>query len=91
MITLLNMGLDIELRNKSGQTALHMAAIDNAEAVARALIGRRADVNRRDTLGRTALHWACINGHVGMVKLLQSNMADKDAADQEVLRVYCQT
>ncbi|XP_030918247.1 ankyrin repeat and protein kinase domain-containing protein 1 [Geospiza fortis] len=56
--------------------ALHLAAQNNFENVARVLLSRQADPNAQEVDGKTALHVAAGFGHVGLVKLLASQGAD---------------
>jgi ankyrin repeat protein len=60
--TLLAMKPDIDLnaRDKSGRTAMHMAAFTGADKVVRYLAGRGADVNVKDENGETP--WSMASG-----------------------------
>ena len=60
---------------KLKMTALHMAAAEGCDDVAKVLIQNGADVNAEDKK-TTALHWAAEKGHVDVVKVLIQNGAD---------------
>ena len=64
-----NNWLDI-YNDKLRQTPLHLAAIVNKPAVARALTVGGADIEMRDHNGDTALHIACRKGHSAVVGAL---------------------
>lgn len=69
--------LDINFRNKTGQTAL-MAACSNPKGsenrlkIVKLLLNNGAGIHMQDEAGNSALHFACINGHTEIVKLLLS-------------------
>lgn len=68
---LLESGLEVNVRNYSGQTALMQACRNGHWEVVQTLILFKANVNRADYLnGRTALHFAAVNGHARCVRLL---------------------
>jgi Ankyrin repeats (3 copies) len=50
------------LRDESGMTLLHLAALSNARVVASILIRAGADVNAADRYGDTPLHMAALSG-----------------------------
>jgi ankyrin repeat protein len=52
---LLDSGLDVNSIDRSGRTALHLAAILGQAELARYLLSRGADINARNTPGRTPL------------------------------------
>ncbi|MEI9865106.1 MAG: ankyrin repeat domain-containing protein [Limisphaerales bacterium] len=54
----------------SGQTALHIAASKNFQAVTEVLLANKADVNAQDNLGNTALSLAAKNGQAKIIKML---------------------
>jgi NF-kappa-B inhibitor alpha len=51
----------LNIRNYYGQTALHLAVIENQPETVKKLINAGADVNIRDNRCNTALHYAVIN------------------------------
>ncbi|PON73065.1 Cdk-activating kinase assembly factor [Trema orientale] len=68
---LLESGVDINLRNYRGQTALMQACQHGHWEVVQILILFRANIHRADYLnGGTALHLAALNGHSRCVRLL---------------------
>lgn len=68
---LLESGVDVNIRNYCGQTALMQACRYGHWEVVQTLVLYKANVNRADYLnGRTALHFAAVNGHSRCVRLL---------------------
>ena len=79
----LDVGWDVNARNKYGPTALQTAAkYGNVNAVA-ALIKAGADVNAKRKDGRTALHRAASNGKVNAIAALIKAGADVNAKDND--------
>ncbi len=54
------MGVDINAKNKEGQTAMHMAAFTGADAVVQYLAEQGADINVKDNYGETP--WSMASG-----------------------------
>lgn len=54
---------DVNARDKSWQTPLHVAAANNAVRCAEYIIPYLTNVNVSDRAGRTSLHHAAFNGH----------------------------
>jgi ankyrin repeat protein len=67
---LLEVGANIESKNKYGQTPLLYAAIDGHEAIVRLLLEEGADIESKGKYGQTPLSCAAINGHKAIVRLL---------------------
>ncbi|KAJ4957476.1 hypothetical protein NE237_024587 [Protea cynaroides] len=68
---LLESGVDINLRNYRGQTALMQACQHGHWEVVQTLMIFRANIRRADYLnGGTALHFAALNGHSRCIRLL---------------------
>ncbi|KAK6127022.1 hypothetical protein DH2020_039238 [Rehmannia glutinosa] len=68
---LLESGVDVNLRNYRGQTALMQACQHGHWEVVQILILFKANIHRTDYLnGGTALHLAALNGHVRCIRLL---------------------
>lgn len=55
-----NMGVNINAKNKEGQTAMHMAAFTGADAVVQYLAEQGADINVKDNYGETP--WSMASG-----------------------------
>lgn len=71
--TLLDLsGTQVDIRSKSDETPLMLAALKGHTAFAKRLIERGADVYKT---GWTPLHYAATGGHVEMIKLLLENHA----------------
>lgn len=73
---LVDHGVDIHARSRSGDTALIWAATFGHMELARFLIKKGIDVNIQNNNGETALTKAACAGHVKMVELLFSAGAD---------------
>jgi ankyrin repeat protein len=58
---LLDVGSDIEARDRLGRTALHMACITGDYDVAELLLNKGADINAADNNGNKAIHFAASN------------------------------
>ncbi|CAJ2649670.1 E3 ubiquitin-protein ligase XBAT32 [Trifolium pratense] len=68
---LLESGVDINLRNYRGQTALMQACQHGHWEVVQTLIICKANIHKADYLnGGTALHLAALNGHTRCIRLL---------------------
>lgn len=68
---LLESGVDINLRNFRGQTALMQACQFGHWEVVQTLMLFKANIHRTDYLnGGTALHFAALNGHTRCIRLL---------------------
>ena len=76
-------GADIEARDRDGDTALHMAAIQAAPAVIAALIAGGADPNARSTTGQTPLFHAAEHGNLPAVRALLTAGADVNARNED--------
>jgi len=76
--SLIQKGIDANIRDLGGQTALHKAAYYGHTNAARVLLANGADVNARGAQGETALHFAAGKNHLAFVKLLLANGADVD-------------
>lgn len=67
-------GIDVNVRNGKGQTALMLASANRHEAIVKRLLERKADASVVDEQGRTALDYALSNPplRTSLVELLQS-------------------
>jgi len=75
--------VDVNARDPSGRTALHIAAQTNEPNMVKILIGWEADLNARNGLGRTALHIAAHEGLLDIVECLVREKADIHQKDHE--------
>ena len=80
LVLVKNPATQVNATNSAGETPLMLAAINNYQEVAKALIQRGADVNRE---GWTPLHYAATRGHREMIRLLLEHEAyiDAEASD----------
>ncbi|KAA8548059.1 hypothetical protein F0562_004680 [Nyssa sinensis] len=83
MDMLLENGVDIDLVDKDGMTALHRAIIGKKEAVISHLLRKGASHHIRDLDGATPLHYAVQVGAIQTVKLLIKYKVDVNIADNE--------
>ncbi len=72
----LNMGADINGRDKSGLTPLIWAAVKGNAHAAQILLERGAEVNARNSQGDSALMWAAVMGHEQVVELILEKNPD---------------
>ncbi|KAK1757325.1 hypothetical protein QBC47DRAFT_154070 [Echria macrotheca] len=93
LVFLLRMGVDINLRDKAGQTPLHyLVSWGDAELV-KTVISWGADPRAIDNEGWTTLHFACKGKRKDVVRLLVDEGADvcaTTADGQSVLHVVTQ-
>uniref|UniRef100_A0A3P8YJG2 Protein phosphatase 1, regulatory subunit 16A n=1 Tax=Esox lucius TaxID=8010 RepID=A0A3P8YJG2_ESOLU len=73
---LLNTGVNPDLYNEDGLTALHQCCIDDFVEVVRCLLDAGASVNACDSELWTPLHAAATCGHTGLVQILVQSGAD---------------
>ena len=75
--------VEVDSKDKYGQTPLWWAARNGHEAVLKLLLGTTANVEVEDDRdGRTPLGWAAYHGHEEVVKLLLEKAANVDARDR---------
>ena len=67
---LLHKGASLDVQNKNGITALHLASDEGHKEVAQLLLDKGAALNVQDKEGRTALHYAIENSKKEVVQLL---------------------
>ena len=67
---------DINLKNSDGWTALHYAAANGQDNIAKFLIDHGVDLNATNEDGWTALHLLARNGHYSTVYTLLINSAN---------------
>lgn len=76
VVTLLNMGADINSLDKHGQTALVNATYRGDLSLVRLLVDNGAELNVTAKYNLTALMLAVINGHIDIVRILVAAGAD---------------
>jgi ankyrin repeat protein len=76
---LLDQGASINAKNKEGETALMVAALEGRTDMVRFLIDRGADLNARDVVGATPLLYAALGGSLDTIQLLVEKGADLNA------------
>lgn len=78
---LLRKGINVNVRDKDGATALMWA--ENLPDIVNLLLEEGADINAVDKNSATALMWASDNGHTEKVKLLLRKDANVNAKDKD--------
>jgi ankyrin repeat protein len=79
---LLNIGADVNAKDRNGVTPLHRASERGLDAqVVIALLQHGADIEAKNRFDSTPLHWATLCGHLAIVKALLSRGADTIAAN----------
>ena len=73
----LSKGIDPNLKDKHGRTALHYAVTTNDKDIVELLLDRGADIEAKDIDGETALHYAENNSNKKIVKFLEKRGALK--------------
>jgi len=71
-------GADVNVKEDSGLTSLHIAAIKGKKDIVELLIKSGADVNAKATNGATPIGIAKYEGHNDIVDLLLENGAKED-------------
>jgi ankyrin repeat protein len=64
---------EVNAKNNSGTTPLHIAALLGYKAVAELLLANNAEVNPKNNNGSTPLHWAAKGGHKEVAELLRQH------------------
>jgi len=83
VMRLLEEGVDVNLRDMDGRTALMYASFNGHTDIVNELLKKGAEVNLRDNYGRTPLMFASSGPFHETVKLLLENRADPDMVDGE--------
>lgn len=76
-------GADINQRDYTGRTPLHLAVISSTSEVVRCLVDHGARLTARLADGMTALHLAAERGNVEMVKVLLDKSTANEADEEE--------
>jgi ankyrin repeat protein len=78
----INFGADLEAKNNSGRTPLHLASEFNRISIAKLLIEMGANLEAKDNQGRNPLHVATMNNSIETATLLLDAGADLEAKDR---------
>lgn len=81
LTTLINMGADVNARDKHANTPLHKAVISGAISKIETLLDSGAELEASNRYGRTPLHEAAHFGHTNVCELLARYGARHDAKD----------
>ncbi|KAK5989711.1 Ankyrin repeat domain-containing protein 6 [Cladobotryum mycophilum] len=79
---LLEHGLDLDMVDPNGRTALHTAASQGHETILKLLLEKGADLQLKDYNGRTALHIASSQGYDVVTQLLLESGVNVGAKDK---------
>ncbi|CAM9514631.1 unnamed protein product [Phaeothamnion confervicola] len=72
---------NLDLKGRSGMTALHVACFNGYSEIARLLLEGGADTSAVDEDQDTPLHYACSNGQTDIISMLLTKGADPTALD----------
>ncbi|MFC1744673.1 ankyrin repeat domain-containing protein [Candidatus Riflebacteria bacterium] len=78
---ILESGWDLDEKDKTGSTPLHLAIQFNNYDLAGLLISKKADVNVKNLAGETPMHEAVKQRNAAIIKILLQNDADINAQD----------
>ena len=73
--------IDIDSKNRWGETPLSQAARNGHEAITKVLVEQHAKIDSKDYEGRTPLLLAAIEGHEAIIKLLIEQDVEIDSKD----------
>ncbi|RMC11749.1 hypothetical protein DUI87_11873 [Hirundo rustica rustica] len=76
-------GVDINISNQKGNTALHIASLAGQAEVVKVLVTNRANVNAQSQNGFTPLYMAAQENHLEVVKFLLDNGASQSLATED--------
>jgi len=77
----LDVGVDMNAKNKNKWTPLHVAIYSNQREIVQLLIAKGADVNVKDADGGAPLHYGAFGGYKEIVQLLIAKGADVNVKD----------
>ena len=80
---LLNLGMNVDVKNEYGRTALTLACMNGFEHLARLLLSYHANPNVQNNDSWTALMWASSYGFKDIVQLLLDHDADVTLRDND--------
>ena len=83
VLELVKKGVDVNIPDQEGRTALMLAAFDGHTQIVRFLLDNKAYVDTRDGMGRTALMYAASGPNPETVQLLLERRADPNLVDQD--------
>jgi ankyrin repeat protein len=78
---LINLGVDVNIKDKNGSTALIYASRNGYKDIVELLLKYKADINIKNKFGNTALIYALRNGYKEIVELLLKYKADVNIKD----------
>lgn len=94
---LIDKGADVNIKNKSEHTPLHVAIRENMPGIVKDLVKKGADINAQTSKGCTPLHDAIFCRNKEIVKYLVATGADKtiiysnDGVQGNALQIACET
>jgi ankyrin repeat protein len=87
---LLEWGANVRVANVNGWTALHSAAVEGHDPIARPLPDKGTDVSTTDKDGDTALFTVAFSGMKSMVEVLLKREADANATSMRLQFEKCE-
>lgn len=75
---LINLKIDLNIKNNNGSTLLHYAVYIGKQSIVDKLVNYGVDLNLKNNQGQTALHFAVYMNYKSMVQLLIDAHADKN-------------
>jgi ankyrin repeat protein len=82
---------DINAKDSSGRTPMHVAAASGKIEVVKWLLGHQANINARDNNGRTPLYMATAGGHRSVAELLLANKAANVTGNNNLTSMHTTT
>ena len=90
--SLIDSGMDVNLRGNFQRAPLHLAAWHGHEAVCRILVDQGADVHVLNNFEqKTPLHYAALCGHEQVCRFLVAKDADYNARDDDQFYILGRT